>query len=257
MPDPIVVTGSASGIGRALTEQLVAAGQAVIGIDVTDDAAAGAEPIVADLSDPAAIDAAVARLPAHLAGVANVAGLPGSHPPAKVLAVNALAPRRLAAALGTRLAAGSALVIVSSVAAFRSPLGDDDVDRVLGADGWDPEALVDALALDGPGAYDFSKKVVNQLALQTAAAWAGTGVRCLTVSPGPVETPILADFAATMGQASMQASVDIVGRHGRPGEVASVVAFALGAGATWVNAVDLRVDGGLLGLRGVRQRVGS
>lgn len=73
------------------------------------------------------------------------------------------------------------------------------------------------------------------------------------MSPGPIETPILRDFTDTMGQASMDAAISAVGRHGTPREVAAVVVFALSEGASWLNAVDLRVDGGLLSVRGQRE----
>jgi NAD(P)-dependent dehydrogenase (short-subunit alcohol dehydrogenase family) len=246
---PVVVTGCASGIGRAVCEALLEDGTPVIGLDLRADAPAGADARACDLADAAAIDAAVAGLPDRLGGLANVAGVPGTHPPDRVLAVNVLAPRRLAEALAPRLAPGDAVVHVASVAAGRSTRGPADVAGVLdatdeGAQGW----LRDA-ALDGAEAYDFSKLALVTLAARQAAAWLPRGVRCLSVSPGPVETPILGDFAQTMGAERLDAARSVVGRHARPDDIGGVVAFALSRGARWVNAIDLRVDGGLLGVR--------
>jgi NAD(P)-dependent dehydrogenase (short-subunit alcohol dehydrogenase family) len=243
VPDPILVTGSASGIGAAVAGLLRDAGHEVVGLDLRD------ADVRCDLSDAAAIDAAIEQLPARLGGVASVAGVPGTHPPQRVLAVNLLAPRRLGAALLGRVAPGGAIVHVASVAAQRSARTDDEVSLVLDADDATAQDWLARVGLDGAAAYDFSKKALLALALRQAREGLATGVRALSVSPGPTETPILADFAATMGEDRMQAASQVVGRHGRAEDVAPLIAFLLSEQASWVNAVDVRVDGGLLGVR--------
>lgn len=47
----------------------------------------------------------------------------------------------------------------------------------------------------------------------------------------------------------MDRSAAAVGRHGRPEEVAAVVAFALSGAASWLNGIDIPVEGGLFATR--------
>jgi NAD(P)-dependent dehydrogenase (short-subunit alcohol dehydrogenase family) len=238
--EPILVTGSASGIGAATVARLREAGREVIGVDLRG----GDERC--DLADPAQVQALAVRLPARLGGIAHVAGLPGTRPSADVLRVNLLAPRRLSELLAERILSGGAIVYVASVAAARSPL---EVEPLLELP---DEGLLQWLArggLDGSATYDFTKKALVALALAHARELLGRGVRVLSVSPGPTETPILADFEASMGVDRMRAAVSLVGRHGSAMEIANVVEFLLGERASWVNAIDVRVDGGLIGIR--------
>lgn len=240
MAEPILVTGSASGIGAATAGLLREQGHRVIGVDLD-----GAEERC-DLSVPDQVEALIGRLPDRLGGIAHVAGIPGTHPPDRVLRVNLLAPRRLSEALAERIGSGGAIVYVASVAAGRSELDVEPLlqDGDVGALRW-----LAAASLDGSATYDLTKKALLTLTICHARAWLAAGVRVVSVSPGPTETPILADFARTMGSDRMEAARAVVGRHGRPGDVAPMIAFLLGSQAGWVNAVDVRVDGGLIGIR--------
>ncbi|MGO3325448.1 coniferyl-alcohol dehydrogenase [Gordonia sp. (in: high G+C Gram-positive bacteria)] len=240
---PVVVTGAASGIGAALTDQLRAAGREVIGLDRTE----GPGIVECDLSDPASIDAALPQIPAVIAGLANVAGVPGTAPSETVLRVNVLGPRILTQSLLPRLPAGSAIVNVASVAAHRNTAPQEAVEElIVAAAAADIRTWLDAHPADGPAAYDTSKRVVVDWTARLAGALIDRGIRALSVSPGPVQTPILDDFTVSMGKESMDRSVATVGRYGRPGEIASVVAFALSAQASWLNGIDIPVEGGLL-----------
>ncbi len=103
--------------------------------------------------------------------------------------------------------------------------------------------------LDGPSAYRFSKQVLIEWTLQASAAWRRRGVRVVSVSPGVVDTPILGDFRASMGDAAIDTATAEAGRLAEPDDIAPVIAFLLSPEAAWVNGVDLRVDGGLVGGR--------
>src|SRR5262245_26124480 len=105
--DPVVVTGSASGIGAAVRARLERAGTPVIGVDLRD-----AE-VIADLSLDAGRTAAVAGARAHaggrLAGVVACAGV-GPHIEARALipAINYFGARTVLEGLRDTLAAGGA-----------------------------------------------------------------------------------------------------------------------------------------------------
>lgn len=229
----ILVTGGMSGIGAALTARLRARGEAVLVLDRH-----GGADIVCDLADPAAIDAAAARVPA-LTGIAHVAGVPGTLPGDVVLAVNLHAPVQLTRLLADRIVAGGAIVAVSSITAHRCTWDDARL-----------QALIDGAPepLDGVTAYEVSKRALNLWVQRTAAAL-HPRVRVNGVSPGPVETPILAAFEASMGKARMDAAARLTGRHGTADDIASVIDWLLTGASGWVNGIDLKVDGGFHALR--------
>jgi NAD(P)-dependent dehydrogenase (short-subunit alcohol dehydrogenase family) len=247
-PPPVVVTGAASGIGAATVERLQAGGRAVIGLD--RQPARGCPTVLCDLSRPETLDAAVAELPAELGGLANVAGVPGTFPAELVLRVNVLGLRHLTEAIVDRLVPGSAVVNVASVAAVRDPAPRELVAQLLATDGFDA-GLAWCLdhPLDAPSAYRFSKQVLIEWTLQAAVAWRGRGLRVVSVSPGVVDTPILPDFRASMGDRAIDAATAEAGRLAEPDDIAPVISFLLSPDARWVNGVDLRVDGGLVGGR--------
>ncbi|MBW0108790.1 SDR family oxidoreductase [Pseudonocardia sp. KRD-182] len=245
----VVVTGAASGIGAALAARLVAAGHGVIGVDRTPATIPdGVVRVTCDLADPASVAAAVGEIGAGpLHGLAAVAGVPGTAAPETVYGVNLLGLRRLTEALLPRLADGGAIVLLSSMAGYRGTATEEEAAALVTLPDDVLAARLTALGLAGPEAYQLSKQLVQRYALHLAARLHPRGVRATSVSPGPVRTPILADFRATMP--SLDVAAELVGRHARPEEVAAVVEFALSPEASWLNGVDLRLDGGLTALR--------
>jgi NAD(P)-dependent dehydrogenase (short-subunit alcohol dehydrogenase family) len=73
------------------------------------------------------------------------------------------------------------------------------------------------------------------------------GVRINTVSPGPVETPLLPDFVQSIGAAALDHAKNTVGRHATVEDIAPVIGFLASPQARWINAQDIQVDGGYIG----------
>ncbi|QAY62291.1 SDR family oxidoreductase [Xylanimonas allomyrinae] len=240
----IVVTGASSGIGAALV-RLLSEHHPVVGLD--RHAAPGSPVIGCDLTDPASVAAALARLPDRIGGLANVAGVAGTAPATRVMEVNLLGTRRITEALAGRIADGGAIVTVASLAGHH-PGFDDDVRRLLAADDDDVLAWTRTAGLSGAQAYDVSKKALLRYGRQLSARLAPRRVRSCTVSPGPVETPLLPEFEASMAGAVERAAT-WTGRHARPEEIARVVAFLLSPDASWISGVDVVADGGLTARR--------
>jgi NAD(P)-dependent dehydrogenase (short-subunit alcohol dehydrogenase family) len=238
----IVVTGAASGIGTALAER----GAEVIGLDRRKPDQGMAAFCLCDLSDPGSIDAAVGAVAGPLHGLANVAGVPGSADGETVMRVNLLGLRHLTEVLLPRLAPGGAVVQVASGAGsgWRDNLGQVRalLSRRSFADGL---AWVRANPMSGPQAYGFSKECVIVYALMGSMMARPYGVRSVSLSPGVVDTPILADFEDTMGKAILdRLTAQSGGRNARPGDIAPVIAFLMGKDAGWINGTDIGVDGG-------------
>lgn len=97
--------------------------------------------------------------------------------------------------------------------------------------------------MDGNTAYHFSKECVVVYTMQMAEALA-RGLRCNSVSPGPVATPLLPDFKEQAGSGQIEWVIDGIGRAAEPGEIAEVVKYLATGPASFVNGRNLIVDRG-------------
>ena len=93
-------------------------------------------------------------------------------------------------------------------------------------------------------AYAASKGGVIALAKSCAADLARHGVTVNSVSPGPIATPQTADLHSADVRERVRSRTPM-GRYGTPEEVADVIAFLCSEDARFVTGHDLRVDGGL------------
>lgn len=241
----IIVTGVASGIGRSVGEHLRGLGARVIGVDIRPSEVAD-EHFEADLGDPAQIDQLIGRLGQGAHGLCNVAGVPPSAPPGIVLALNAKGLERLTVGLVPGLADGASIVNIASSA------GSGWAERIDALRAFDQvpferDALtqfaVDQDLLDEGASYFFSKEFVVAWTMRNRWTWRHRGVRVNAVSPGPVDTPALQDFIATLGRAKRM--MELMDRPGVPEEIAPVIAFLLSPESGWIRGANIAVDGGM------------
>jgi NAD(P)-dependent dehydrogenase (short-subunit alcohol dehydrogenase family) len=78
-------------------------------------------------------------------------------------------------------------------------------------------------------------------------AVAQMGFRINAVLPGPVETPILADFEESMGKDTLDGVKELLGRHAQPEDIADGILFLASNAARWINGHPLIIDGGISG----------
>ena len=247
MPRNVVVTGSGSGIGAALTARLRAQGDRVIGVDLR-----GAE-IDADLATPDG-RAAAARAAADTAGglvdaVVTCAGT--SVPGEAMVTVNYFGTTEFVTALRPALAAADRprVVLIGSISATQ-PADEDVVRACLAGD--EDAALEHArkAVTDGRARqlYPSSKSAVAQWARRTAVAegWADAGIPVNVVAPGIVLTPMSAAlFDDAEAKKVMDDAVPMpLNGYLQPEDVAGAVEFLASDANSHITGQVLYVDGG-------------
>jgi NAD(P)-dependent dehydrogenase (short-subunit alcohol dehydrogenase family) len=244
----VVVTGAATGVGAALLELLAEIGAPeVTVVDLKEPTGPHATFIEANLSEEGAVDGVIAALDHPIDVLFNNAGVAATQSPRVVLAVNYLALRRLSEQLLDHIPAGGAIVNTASIAGVRWPEHVTEINELLDIGDWDKSLdWVDAnLEAVGGDSYSFSKEVVRVWGMRSSRATGARGVRTNSVCPAPIDTPLLVDFKATMGEAIIRWTAEqATGALMTPREVAMPLAFLGSDAAAYVNGHDLIADGG-------------
>ena len=220
-----IVTGAASGMGRACAERFLAEGWQVAALDRAVADVGGAFAVATDVTDAAAVTAAVERVVAELGAPKAVVNAAGVYPPSSLetvttdlyrftFDVNVLGTLLVTQAAAPHLADGSAVVNFASIDAF----------------------------VPSPGQllYCASKAAVVALT-RSLAIELGPKVRVNALAPGWVDTP---GNRATGRMEEALASVPL-GRAATPEEMADLVWFLAGEGrAGYVTGETLTATGG-------------
>jgi NAD(P)-dependent dehydrogenase (short-subunit alcohol dehydrogenase family) len=242
-----MITGAASGIGRASALKFAADGAAVMCADLDLEGAQHTAAMIAerggssaalklDVIDPAAVEAALNQTIAELGGLDalfNNAGVGGMGLGwDKVIAVN-LTGVYNGLFHGCRIMAergGGAIVNTASIAGLVALMGPP---------------LPEPPPMEyGNGAYQASKGAVVQLTRQFAVTYARRGVRVNAVAPGYIYTPMTAMIREMEGAEQFLAELHPLGRLGQPEEIAAAAAFLASPEASFITGVTLPVDGG-------------
>jgi NAD(P)-dependent dehydrogenase (short-subunit alcohol dehydrogenase family) len=226
-----IVTGAASGIGKATVELFRSEGAIVVGADVSE----GAD-VRADAGNEADVKRLIDDVAARHGGLdiffAN-AGISGGFASiseqtaddwAEILRINLIGPflaiKYAAPAIKSR--GGGSIICTASVAGLRSGAGG--------------------------AAYSASKAGVINLVQTAAQQLAGSGIRVNAICPGLIETGMtkpIYDMARASGQEGRIGEINPLGRGGEPGEIAQAALFLASDESSYVNGAALVVDGGL------------
>ena len=226
-----IVTGAASGIGKATVELFRSEGATVVGADAAEGA---------DLRSDAGSEAAVRKLVDSVVqqhGGLDVlfanAGISGGFASiaeqteadwAEILRVNLIGPflaiKYAAPVMATR--GGGSIICTASVAGLRAGAGG--------------------------AAYSASKAGVINLVQSATQQLYGSGVRVNAICPGLIETGMtkgIYDMARASGQEERLGELNPLNRGGEPSEIAQAALFLASDEASYVNGAALVVDGGL------------
>ena len=95
-------------------------------------------------------------------------------------------------------------------------------------------------------AYTWSKRGVHRLVRREAVRFGRVGARICSVTPGMIDTPMGRQEAEARDTSAMLVDLSPIHREGLPEEVAAGAAFLLSDQASFINGIDLPVDGGLV-----------
>jgi NAD(P)-dependent dehydrogenase (short-subunit alcohol dehydrogenase family) len=242
----IIVTGSSSGIGWETCRLLAEQGAEVIGVDVNKNFDHVAEFYRADLSDPGTVDALIDVLPKNINGLVNNAGLPPTKDANLLLRVNLLSLKRLTLGLIPKMSDGASIVNVASLAGSGWSNAVDAIKASEHLDYQSLDAFIDRWGVSNTDgrSYFFSKEALIVWTMQNRWTWRDRGIRMNSVSPGPVDTPILGDFLQTLG-ARAEEDRRVMDRPGTPKDIAPVIAFLLSDLSSWIRGTNIPTDGGM------------
>ena len=236
----ILVTGAGSGIGRTTSVEASRLGARLILVDINEiglaETMAMLEPSGAvhlsytvDLCNEAAIDAMVKDIPV-IHGCSNNAGITKLTPiqfitseeMERIHKVNLIAPMMLTKYLIKRkkLARPSSIVFTASAGGV-------------------------FVASPGNAVYATSKCGIDAYMRTAALELAPKGIRCNSVNPGMVETPLINRGQVTAEQHEKDKENYPLGRYGKPEDVALATIYLLSDASAWMTGTALKIDGGL------------
>jgi glucose 1-dehydrogenase len=252
VPRSAVVTGSSSGIGRAIAQRLAADGFWVLLADVRREPLTGGEPtdqliqqqggeseyISADVSRHDDCERIVARAcerTGSLDALINNAALAGEHSKPLLATENS----DFDAIIAVNLRGPFILCREAIRRMLTQPLRADARGRIVNITS--QHGMVGA---PGHFAYAISKGGLVQLTRQIAIEHARDGIICNAVAPGKIVTGTPGDLSQSEDTSAYVQSRTPFPRLGVPADVAAAVSFLASDDATYISGVNLMVDGG-------------
>lgn len=166
----------------------------------------------------------------------------------KLLEINLDATQTVVDTVRPVMAEGGAVVLFASMASYFpiSPEADAAFEAPLPPGG---TAELRHLVENAGAAYTLSKRAVRAIAKREAKAFGDCGARIVSMSPGLIDTAMMAGEKNPQTEAMLAGSA--LARLGKPEELAAAAVFLCSPRAAFITGCDLRVDGGALSSLGI------
>jgi 3-oxoacyl-[acyl-carrier protein] reductase len=221
-----IVTGAASGIGKASAEALTASGADVVGFDL-NAANAAFDTILCDVSSEPSVRTAVAEAVRRFGGIDILVNCAGIQLDADLADLDVAVLDKMYA-VNLR---GPILVMRACLPHFREDA------RVINL-----ASELARLGRSGSSAYSATKGAILSLTRSWAREFAPR-ILVNAVAPGPTDTPLLHFDTLSPAIQALELS-NPLGRIGRPQEIAETILFLAGPGASFITGQCIGVDGG-------------
>ena len=247
-----VVTGAASGIGKATAELLVELNAEVYALDITKQDIPGVKEFIeVDLSNKESIDEAMEHVPRHIDSFFGVAGLSGAKTNYyKTFTVNYIANKYITEEyLKKRMSYGGAISYVTSTGGLYWDKYSSEFEKFTNAKTWDEmiEALHAQAKEDTIGmmAYPLSKRAMNYYMAKLAIELGPQKIRVNALLPGSTDTGMKKEFEVEAGgMDALVAETGTAKRLAKPEEMAQPLVFLNSDMASFITGLPLIVDAG-------------
>jgi len=242
----VVITGCATGMGKAAAELLVEVGAVVYALDIAEVTVPVKLAIKTDMKKKMSIDAAIAQLPDEIYALFNCAGVP--HPPfsaVDTIMINFVGLRHLTEALIPRISDGGGIASIASTAGMAWQSNLDRVNEFLALEDFDAGAAwVQNIPEMNTDPYGFSKQCLIVYTMTNAKRLAERNVRINCIAPSPTATAFMDNLTKEVPEEAIKMFCPSIGRFAEPEEMGHPLVLLNSRLASFVSGLNVPVDFG-------------
>lgn len=250
-----VVTGAASGMGKATCEMLLDLGAKVYAMDIAEITLPVEKCIKVNLGDKASVDEAFTQLPDHIDRFFGIAGVSGVKTDFETtVAINFVGHKYIIADyLTQRMGDGGSIALMGSLGGTGWLETREELSPLVEAQGY--EATMKALdemaarvakkdygKMAGLQGYFLSKRTMTWYVKKMTAFFADRGIRLNIICPGSTQTQLTSQWASLLDAKAMQGQKET--RYAQPSEMAGPIIFANSDMASYMSGQHIYIDYG-------------